>query len=152
MFEAITAQGGVVNQMIGDGLMVIFGAPRALDEAPLAAVRAAHDMIEMIGLLNVERQAEGKPALVIGIGIGSGEVIAGYTGTQARANYTCIGDTVSLAAWLEVHTQQAGQPVLLCGDTTAALAGRLPLQPLGEVLFKGKRAPVVVLALGHLPR
>ena len=49
MFDAIGGQGGVVNQMIGDGLMAIFGAPRALDEAPLAAVRAAQDMIEMIG-------------------------------------------------------------------------------------------------------
>ena len=152
MFEAITAQGGVVNQMIGDGLMAIFGAPRALDDAALAAVRAAQDMIEMIGLLNAERQAEGKPALAIGIGIASGEVIAGYTGTQARATYTCIGDTVNLAARLEAHTRQAGQPILLCGDTAAALAGRLPLQALGEVLFKGKSAPVAVLSPGRLPR
>ena len=152
MFEAITAQGGVVNQMIGDGLMAIFGAPRALDDAALAAVRAAQDMIEMIGLLNAERQAEGKPALAIGIGIASGEVIAGYTGTQARATNPSIGDTENLAARLEAHPRQAGQPILLCGDTAAALAGRLPLQALGEVLFKGKSAPVAVLALGALPR
>ena len=152
MFEAITAQGGVVNQMIGDGLMAIFGAPRALDEAPLAAVRAAQDMIEMIGLLNAQRDAEGKPALAIGIGIASGEVIAGYTGTQARATYTCIGDTVNLASRLEAHTKQAGRPILLCADAAAALAGRLPLQALGEVLFKGKRAAVAVLALGDPAR
>ena len=106
----------------------------------------------MIGLLNTERQAEGKPALAIASGIASGEVIAGHTVTQARAPYTCIGDTVDLAARLEAHTQQAGQPILLCGDTAAALAGRLPLLALGEVLFKGKSAPVAVLALGRLPR
>ena len=147
MFEAINAQGGVVNQMIGDGLMAIFGAPRALDDAALAAVCAARDMIEMIELLNAERQAEGKAALAIGIGIASGEVIAGYTGTQQRATYTCIGDTVNLAARLEAHTKQAGRPILLCGDTAAALGGRVPLQALGEVLFKGKSAAVAVLAL-----
>ena len=152
MFEAITAQGGVVNQMIGDGQMAIFGAPRALDDAALAAVRAAQDMIELIGLLNTQRQAEGKPALAIGIGIASGAVIAGYTGTQARATYTCIGDTVNLAARLEAHTKLAGHPILLCGDTAAALAGRVPLQALGEVLFKGKRTAAAVLALADPPR
>ena len=147
MFEAISAQGGVVNQMIGDGLMAIFGAPRALAAAPLAAARAAQDMIEMIGLLNVERRAEGKPALAIGIGIASGEVIAGYTGTQARATYTCIGDTVNLAARLEAHTRQAGHAILLCTATASALGDQLPVLLLGEVQFKGKSAPVEVFAI-----
>ena len=146
MFEAISAQGGVVNQMIGDGLMAIFGAPRALDDAPLAAVRAAQDMIEMIGLLNTERQAEGKPALAIGIGIASGEVIAGYTGTQTRATYTCIGDTVNLAARLEAHTKPAGRPLLMDANTAAALAGRVAVQALDAVQFKGKAAAVAVFA------
>lgn len=147
MFEAITAQGGVVNQMIGDGLMAIFGAPRPLADPPLAAARAALDMIEMIGLLNTERLAAGRPAIAIGVGMASGEVIAGYTGTQQRATYTCIGDTVNLAARLEAHTKQAGQAILLCGDTATGLAGRLPLQTLGAVQFKGKSAAVPVYAL-----
>ena len=147
MFEAISAQGGVVNQMIGDGLMAIFGAPRPLAEPPLAAVRAAQDMIDMIGMLNVERQGEGKPPLAIGVGIASGEVIAGYTGTQQRATYTCIGDTVNLAARLEAHTKQAHHNILLCGDTAAALAGRVPLQALAAEQFKGKAAAVPVYAV-----
>jgi class 3 adenylate cyclase len=147
MFEAISAQGGVVNQMIGDGLMAIFGAPRPLAEPALAAVRAARDMTEMIALLNVERGAEGRPALAIGIGIASGEVIAGYTGTQQRATYTCIGDTVNLAARLEAHTKQAGQTILLDAATAEALAGRVALQALGDVQFKGKAAAVPVHAV-----
>ena len=147
MFEAISAQGGVVNQMIGDGLMAIFGAPRPLAEPALAAVRAARDMTEMIALLNVERGAEGRPALAIGIGIASGEVIAGYTGTQQRATYTCIGDTVNLAARLEAHTKQAGQAILLDAATAEALAGRVALQALGDVQFKGKAAAVPVHAV-----
>ena len=109
MFDAISGHGGVVNQMIGDGLMAIFGAPQALDDAPLAAVRAALDMVEMIELFNVERVGMDKEPIRIGIGIASGEVVAGYTGTQERATYTCIGDTVNLAARLEAHTKEAGR-------------------------------------------
>jgi len=147
MFEAITSQGGVVNQMIGDGLMAIFGAPLPVADPPLAAVRAALDMIEMIGLLNAERAAEGKTALAIGIGIATGEVIAGYTGTQERATYTCVGDTVNLAARLEAHTKQAGRGILMDAATQAALDGRVRTEALGDVELKGKAKPVAVHAV-----
>ncbi|MDE2297227.1 MAG: response regulator, partial [Burkholderiales bacterium] len=63
MFEAITARSGVVNQMLGDGLMAIFGAPLPLPDHADAAVRTALEMIEMIDLFNVEQAAEGKAAI-----------------------------------------------------------------------------------------
>jgi class 3 adenylate cyclase len=147
MFDAISGHGGVVNQMIGDGLMAIFGAPLPLAEPPLAAVRAALDMVEMIDLFNLERVASAKAPIAIGIGIASGEMVAGYTGTQQRATYTCIGDTVNLAARLEAHTKEAGRGILVDGDTQAALADRVPTEPLGEVQFKGKAAAVPVFAV-----
>ena len=151
MFEAISSHGGVVNQMIGDGLMAIFGAPLPLAEPPLAAVRAALDMIEMIDLFNVERTALGKAAIRIGIGIASGEMVAGYTGTRQRATYTCIGDTVNLAARLEAHTKEAGRPILVDSATQAALADRLPTESLGEVQFKGKGAASALYAVKAKP-
>lgn len=147
MFESIAAQSGVVNQMIGDGLMAIFGAPLELPEPALAATRAALDMIEMVNLLNAERIGESKPPIAIGIGIASGEMIAGYTGTQARATYTCIGDTVNLAARLEAHTKLASRAILVDEETQDALADRLPTEPLGPVSFKGKSEAVDVFAL-----
>ena len=147
MFDAISGHGGVVNQMIGDGLMAIFGAPLPLDDAPLAAVRAALDMQEMIELFNLERVALEKEPIRIGIGIASGEVVAGYTGTQQRATYTCIGDTVNLAARLEAHTKVAVRGILLDGQTQAALGDRVALEPLGDVLFKGKGSAVPVFAV-----
>ncbi len=147
MFDAITGQGGVVNQMIGDGLMAIFGAPQALAESPLAAVRAALDMVEMIDLFNVERVGMDKEPIRIGIGIASGEVVAGYTGTQQRATYTCIGDTVNLAARLEAHTKEVQRGILLDGETQAALGDKVPLDTLGEVMFKGKSVAVPVYAV-----
>ena len=147
MFDAISGQGGVVNQMIGDGLMAIFGAPLPLEEPALAAVRAALDMIEMIELLNAEREPAGKKAITIGVGVASGEVIAGYTGTQQRATYTCIGDTVNLAARLEAHTKVAGHAILIDGDTQAALAERVTTLALASVQFKGKAVAVAVFAV-----
>jgi adenylate cyclase len=147
MFDAISGQGGVVNQMIGDGLMAIFGAPQPLEDAPLAAVRAAQDMMEMIALFNVERVGLDKAPIRIGIGIASGEVVAGYTGTQQRATYTCIGDTVNLAARLEAHTKEAQRGILLDGDTQCALNDKVLLEPLGDILFKGKSAAVPVFAV-----
>ena len=149
MFDAISAQSGVVNQMIGDGLMAIFGAPLPVPEPALAAVRAALDMIEMIELLNAERAAQDKSPIAIGIGIASGEMIAGYTGTQTRATYTCIGDTVNLAARLEAHTKIAERAILIDADTHSALATRLPTYALGPVGFKGKAHPVEVFVVGE---
>ena len=147
MFDAISEHGGVVNQMIGDGLMAIFGAPLPLAEPALAAVRAALGMVEMLEMFNLERTMLEKLPIRIGIGIASGEVVAGYTGTQQRATYTCIGDTVNLAARLEAHTKEAGRGILVDGATQAALAERMVLEPLGEVKFKGKVSAVQVYAV-----
>jgi adenylate cyclase len=147
MFDAISGQGGVINQMIGDGLMAIFGAPMPLQEPALEAVRAALDMQQMIELYNAEREALGKGPIAIGVGVASGEVIAGYTGTQERATYTCVGDTVNLAARLEAHTKEAGHGILLDERTHAALGGRIATVALGEVQFKGKAAALPVFAV-----
>ncbi len=146
MFEAITSHGGVVNQMVGDGLMAIFGAPLPLAEPALAAVRAALDMQEMIGLFNTERVAQGKPPIAIGVGIATGEMIAGYTGTHERATYTCVGDTVNRAARLEAHTKEIALGIAVDDATYAALQGRIPMQEMPAVTFKGKSVPTGVYA------
>ena len=147
MFAAISGQGGVVNQMIGDGLMALFGAPQPLADAALAAGRAALDMMDLVRLLNVERMSAGQASIAIGVGIATGEMVAGYTGTQQRATYTCIGDTVNIAARLEAHTKAAGCGILIDGATHEALGGALKASPLGAVPLKGKAAAVPVFAL-----
>src|SRR6516165_7063528 len=108
MFDAIGSHGGVVNQMIGDGLMALFGAPLPLEDCAGSAVAAGMEMLELIEQFNHERSAASKPGIRIGIGIATGDVVAGYTGTQQRATYTCIGDTVNLAARLEARTKVTG--------------------------------------------
>jgi adenylate cyclase len=147
MFDAINGHGGVVNQMIGDGLMAIFGAPLPLEDHAAAAARAALDMVELIELFGVERRDAGRSPIRIGIGIATGEVIAGYTGTQQRATYTCIGDAVNLAARLEAHTKVAQRAILLDPTTRAELGDDVAIEALGPVTFRGKAAPVDVFAL-----
>jgi adenylate cyclase len=147
MFDAINGAGGVVNQIIGDGLMAIFGAPLPLDDHHGSAVRAALEMIEMIGLFNAEREGSEKKAIRIGIGIASGALIAGYTGTQKRATYTCVGDIVNLAARLEAHTKVAARSILIDGATRAALDGSMKVEAIGAVTFRGKTVAVDVFAV-----
>jgi adenylate cyclase len=128
----------VVNQMIGDGLMALFGAPLPLDDCASSAVAAALEMTELIEQFNLERSATHKPPIRIGIGIATGEVVAGYTGTQQRATYTCIGDTVNLAARLEAHTKVAGRAILIDASTQHALREQVRTDVLGDVPLKGK--------------
>jgi len=147
MFDAISGRGGVVNQMIGDGLMAVFGAPLPLADAAGSAVRAALDMIEMIELLNVERAAAQKAPIRIGIGIATGEMIAGYTGTQRRATYTCVGSSVNLAARLEAHTKDAQRTILIDRATLDALAPDVQVEVLGPVPLKGIAPDVEVFSV-----
>ena len=147
MFDAIAGQGGIVSQIAGDGLMAIFGAPLPLADHCEAAVRAALEMTELIALFNVDQQAAGKPPIRIGVGIASGEMVAGYTGTNERATYTCIGDTVNLASRLEAHTKEAQRTILIDAETRAGLHGAFDIEGLGPVTVRGKTQAVDVFAV-----
>jgi class 3 adenylate cyclase len=147
MFDAISGHGGVVNQMIGDGLMAVFGAPLPLDDCAGSAVAAGLEMMELVRQFNLERSAAQRPAIHIGIGIATGEVVAGYTGTQQRATYTCVGDTVNLAARLEEHTKVAGRTILIDEATQCSLADRVRTDCLGGVSLKGKSTVVEIFAV-----
>jgi adenylate cyclase len=147
MFDAISGHSGVVNQIVGDGLMAIFGAPIAHPQHCELTVRAALEMIELVELFNIEQSALGKVQIQIGIGIASGQVIAGYTGTTRRATYTCVGDTVNLAARLEAHTKVVGQPILIDSATRQSLSGTIQTEPQGLYQLKGKSHEVEVFSV-----
>jgi len=147
MFNAISGHGGIVSEIAGDGLMAVFGAPLPLPDHCDAAVRTALEMIEMIDLFNVDQVAAGKAPIRIGIGIASGDMVAGYTGTNDRATYTCIGDTVNVAARLEAHTKVAGRAILIDGATRAGLRESIQLEGLGPVTIRGKAQPVDVFSV-----
>jgi adenylate cyclase len=147
MFDAIGGHGGVVNQMLGDGLMAIFGAPLPRADHARRAVQAGLDMLDLIAGFDRDQAAQGKPQIRIGIGIASGQVIAGYTGTERRVTYTCVGDTVNLAAHLEAHTKLIGQPILIDEKTRAQLDSSVRVQDHGAVNFKTRAQSVHVYSV-----
>ncbi|HEX5809934.1 MAG TPA: adenylate/guanylate cyclase domain-containing protein [Anaerolineales bacterium] len=147
MFGPISSHGGIVNQIIGDGLMALFGTIQRNGNHRLQAVLTAVEMVNVLKDFNKSRALEGKVPINIGVGIASGVVIAGYAGTQHRATYTCVGDTVNLAARIESHTKVAGCPILIDGETRASLPESIQVDALGEILFKGKTVPVQVYSV-----
>jgi class 3 adenylate cyclase len=147
MFDAVNGYHGTVNQMAGDGFMAIFGAPLHRDDHSEQAVRAALEMIELVEGFNVEQAARNKVQIEIGIGIASGRVIAGYTGTKLRATYTCVGDTVNLASRIQNHTKEAHHPILIDQYTRDSLPATLETEPLGPVVFRGKQQPINIFAV-----
>lgn len=148
MFDAITNNGGTVNQVIGDGLMAVFGAPIFFEDHCEKSVRAALDMMEQLNVFNKNQLALGKNQIRMGIGIASGTMIAGYTGTQTRAIYTCIGDTVNLASRIEQYTKEALRPLLIDNYTRQGLPESYKVEDLGKIIFKGKHNAVNIFAVG----
>ena len=147
MFEAIIGHHGTVNQLEGDGLMAIFGAPIYHEGHREHAVLAALEMIELLKGFNTEQAAQNKIQIKVGIGIATGRVIAGYTGTQHRATYTCVGDTVNIAARIENHTKEAEYPILIDQYTSEGLSNTIEMEALGPMLFKGKQQPIHIFAV-----
>jgi adenylate cyclase len=147
MFDAIAGHGGTLNQMVGDGFMAVFGAPIQMEDHCERAVRAALDMLDNLSVFNAQQASQGRSPVHIGIGIASGQMIAGYTGTQDRATYTCVGDTVNLASRIEDHTKIAARPILIDQNTRAELPASLEVEALGPVLFKGKLQPMEIYAV-----
>lgn len=147
MFDAITHHQGTINQMVGDGLMAIFGAPVEDHDHRLHAVQAAIDMTALLETFNEQRKQQGMVTIQVGIGIATGVVICGYTGTQSRATYTCVGDTVNLASRIEAHTRQVGHSVLIDRYTREGLPDSIAVDDLGLQSFKGKEQTVQIFAV-----
>lgn len=147
MMDAIGGEGGIVNQMVGDGLMAIFGAPVERADHAVRAARAALQMVDLIELFNAELRASNRQPIRIGIGIATGQVIAGYTGTMRRATYTCVGDAVNVAARLESYTKVSGDRILINEQTRVQLDESFAVIDKGEIEIKGKTHPVCVFAV-----
>jgi class 3 adenylate cyclase len=147
MFDAIGGHGGIVNQIVGDGFMAIFGAPVPYADHRQRAVRAALEMLDLIDEFNRERAARGGGDLRIGIGIAAGLVIAGFTGTQQRVTYTCVGETVVIAAHLEAHTKVVGQPLLIDEGVRNALGEAIRVDSHGPARFKTRSQAVQVYSV-----
>jgi adenylate cyclase len=149
MQAIVTRHGGHINKFIGDGLMIVFGAPesRGDEEEARHAVACGLEMLVAVERMNVEWQGTGRPMVKIGVGITTGEATCGVVGAERRLEYTIIGDTVNLSARLESITKEYGVPLLASESTARLLDDRYETRPLGEVKVKGKNLSTRIFAV-----
>jgi adenylate cyclase len=153
MVEVIFTRGGMLDKYMGDGLMAIFGAPVAGSADADNALYVANDMIRALGTFNSRRARRGSEPIEIGIGLATGEVLAGSVGASKRMEYTAIGNNVNLAARLEGATKYYGTPVLLAAATVDELKSPAVLRRLDLIQAKGISQPSWVYeSLGHHTR
>ncbi|MCX6021609.1 MAG: GAF domain-containing protein, partial [Chloroflexi bacterium] len=142
MTRAIFREGGTLDKYMGDCVMAVFGAPLPQKDHALRAVRAALAMQTAQAELQRKWMAEGRPRLSVGIGLNSGEVIAGNFGSHERLEYTVIGDVVNTAQRIEAGAP--GDQVLISADTYRQAAPWLEVEELGPRAVKGRQAAVEV--------
>ncbi|MCF8179736.1 MAG: adenylate/guanylate cyclase domain-containing protein [Sulfuritalea sp.] len=119
--KAIQASGGAVDKYVGDGLMATFGLPQSLPSPQRNALEAAQNLLLRVEALNIELAEQGIEPLNIGIGIESGEVLAGYVGSSKRREFSVIGEAVGAASRLEALTKVYAHPVICSHDVAAAV-------------------------------
>ena len=144
MVEIVFKHKGTVDKFVGDMVMALFSAP--LDDADHAdhAVTAAVEMVKELGELNRAWVAKGMVPLDIGIGVNSGEMIAGNIGSSSIMSYTVIGDNVNLGARLESLNKDYKTRIIISEATRARLTGDFKTRPLGDVVVKGKSKAVQI--------
>ena len=148
--KIVTEHGGVVEQMVGDGLTAVWNGSNPCDQHALQALKAAK-VIWQEGVAQLPKVASRKtPPLDIGVGIESGPVMVGSFGPARRRVHTVMGEAVSVASRLEKLTAELGYPVLV-GPKALALCSHAAeaqdTQKLGDFLLSGMRAPRTVYAL-----
>jgi adenylate cyclase len=147
MVESVMLHHGVVDKFIGDAIMAVFGAPVPHPDDPLHAIKAALEMRARLEKLNDTFRARGLPELRTGIGLHSGEVVAGNMGHTQRMEYTVIGDAVNLASRLEGMTKELKCDVLLSEDLYRHVEKHVETEPLHKIKVKGREREVMVYRL-----
>src|SRR3954449_5030516 len=145
MMAAVHHYEGTVNQVLGDGIMALFGAPLAHEDHAVRACYAALRMQEAVKQYAQEVQRTQGLPLHIRVGLNSGEVVVRSIGSDLRMDYTAVGQTTHLAARME----QLAMPgsILLAPDTLQLAEGYVQVKALGPMAVKGLSAPVEVCEL-----
>jgi adenylate cyclase len=147
MVESVMHHQGVVDKFIGDAIMAVFGAPVPEPDDALRAVRAALEMQARLRKINDAFKARGLPEIKTGIGLHSGQVVAGNIGHVERMEYTVIGDAVNLASRLEGMTKELGCDVVMSEDLYRQVEKDVEAEPLQRIKVKGRDQDVMVYRL-----
>jgi adenylate cyclase len=144
MADTITQYNGTINEFIGDGIFVMFGAPIYREDDSQRAIACAVAMQAAMDGVNEHNRKMGFPAIEMGIGINTGEVVVGNVGSQKRAKYTVVGNHVNLSSRIESYT--VGRQILISQDTyndaggadLIRIAGQMQVEP------KGIKEPITI--------
>jgi adenylate cyclase len=144
MHRAIRRHKGLVLQFVGDEIEAVFGIPLHFPDHADAALQASLDMRRALNELNSERTAQGKPPFSHGIGIHSGKVLAGNSGSEEQSAYALIGNTVNVASRIQVLTKELGCDILASQETVDRLQGSLEMAKQPPRMVKGYSRSVIV--------
>lgn len=144
MVDVILAYRGTIIEILGDGLLVLFGAPLTRDDDAERAVACALAMQLRLHAINATHRQAGLPEVEVGIGIHTGEVVVGHIGSQQRTKYGVVGSAVNLTGRIESYT--TGGQILISPTTYAATAALLTVSDQMTVAPKGIAAPITLYA------
>lgn len=140
MSEIILRHGGSIDKFMGDAIMALFGAPEPLENDVEAAMRCAIEMQQAMQEINAVNRGLGMEPLFMGIGINTGEVVAGHLGSRYHSEYTVIGEEVNLTSRVEAHSLR-GQ-ILLSEKIYQASRDVIEVGRTNEVFVKGVKSVV----------
>jgi class 3 adenylate cyclase len=141
MSAIILAYDGIIDEIIGDAILAVFGAPESHEDDPQRAVACAIEMQNRLIRLNKELMDDGYPALEMGIGINTGSVIVGNIGSDLRMKYGIVGGAVNRAARIESNS--IGGQVLIGESTYRAVQAQVQADPPKTLMMKGMKEPLV---------
>ncbi len=147
MSRVISRNHGVVNKLIGDGIMATFGAVRPNAWQAADAVTAALEMSEELTDYNRELASSGLPQLSVGIGIHKGDVIVGIVGSEHLLEFTALGDVVNVASRVEALTKAFDTTILITDAVQKEIGHRFRLIPMEPMQVKGKSAAIRTFAV-----
>lgn len=142
--DVIFQNKGILDKYIGDSLMAVFGVPYRRKDDALRAVLSALKMQSCLRQFNEQRRLSGLETIHIGVGICTGEVIAGNIGSKQRMDFTVIGDEVNISERLEKLNKRYKTEILISESTCKEIKGHFCTRLIDKVLIKGKLKPVEV--------
>ena len=149
MVDIVFQEEGTVDKFVGDEIMVLYGAPVDHPDDPARAVRGALEMQRSLVAFNQDREKSGEPPIRIGIGINSGDLVAGYIGSSRTMGYSVIGDTVNVASRL--CSLAKADEILISEATYRQVKGQFKVKEMEPVQVKGRKKPIhIYQVLGYL--
>ena len=137
----------MVNQLIGDGIMALFGATGRSEHHARDAIAAGRSMLLGLAALNEKLARAGFEPVKIGVGIHTGPAVVGTIGSPRRMEYTAIGDTVNTASRIESLTKDLGHPLLVSAGTWEAAEPKPAAVKLAPLAIRGRSAEMVLYAV-----